>query len=87
MHYLYVLYSFKDKKTYIGQSNDLRRRFKEHTNGLVPSTKSRRPLMLIYYEAFLIGEVAKDQEKLYKTGQGRRILKKRLTKIIESLKD
>jgi putative endonuclease len=52
MYYLYVLRSLKDKKGYIGSTTDLRRRISEHTAGKVPSTKPRRPLELIYYEAY-----------------------------------
>ncbi|MFA5211589.1 MAG: GIY-YIG nuclease family protein [Patescibacteria group bacterium] len=52
MYYVYVLQSLKDGKGYIGSTNDLRRRFKEHITGKVKSTKPRRPLKLIYYEAY-----------------------------------
>jgi len=36
------------------------------------------PLVLVYYEAFIDVNAARKQEIFYKTGQGRRILKKRL---------
>jgi putative endonuclease len=52
MFYLYVLKSSKDGNCYIGSTTDLKRRFKEHSEGLVISTKNRRPLELIYYEAY-----------------------------------
>jgi len=85
MHYVYVLYSEKDKKLYIGRTDNLRQRYKQHTLGNVVSTKTRGKLILIYYEAFYIKESSVKQELFYKTGQGRRILKKRLTTIIELL--
>lgn len=78
MYYTYVLYSLKDHKHYIGYTSDLKKRFKEHISGKVASTKDRRPLELIYYEAYKENRLAKRQEKLYKTGQGRRIFNKRL---------
>ena len=56
MYYTYVLQSEKDRKFYIGFTKDLRQRFKEHAKGLVESTKNRRPLKLIYYEACLSQE-------------------------------
>ncbi|PIR43835.1 hypothetical protein COV24_00725, partial [candidate division WWE3 bacterium CG10_big_fil_rev_8_21_14_0_10_32_10] len=31
--YTYVLFSFKDKKLYIGYTNNLKRRLKEHSQG------------------------------------------------------
>ena len=47
MFYVYVLISLKDKKFYIGFTNDLKRRLKEHNSGKNISTKSRLPLKLI----------------------------------------
>ncbi len=78
MYYTYVLKSFKDNKLYIGYTNDLRNRIKEHESGLVKSTKNRRPLKLIYYEACLNKYDAIKREKYFKTGFGRRFLKNRL---------
>jgi len=78
MYYVYVLYSVKDGRRYIGFSADLKRRVEDHYRGRVKITKNRRPLKLIYYEAFINESSAKRQELFYKTGQGRRILNKRL---------
>lgn len=52
MFYLYILKSKKDGQLYTGSTNDLRRRFKEHNDGKVFSTKARRPFELVYYEAY-----------------------------------
>jgi len=52
MFYLYVLKSLKDGQSYIGSTNDLRKRLAEHNTGKVLSTKPRAPLELIYYEAY-----------------------------------
>lgn len=52
MHYVYVLKSLKDDKSYIGQTSDLKRRFAEHQNGDSVSTKNRKPFVLVYYEAY-----------------------------------
>jgi len=78
MFYTYVLKSEKDKKLYIGFSKDLRKRHDEHNNGLVSATKSRLPLILIYYEACTGKKAALEREKYFKTGFGRRFLKNRL---------
>jgi putative endonuclease len=53
MYYTYVLLSKKDRKLYTGYSKNLKLRFKQHQDGRVDSTKYRRPLLLIYYEACL----------------------------------
>lgn len=50
MYFLYFLYSLKEKNVYVGCTNNLQRRIKEHNNGLVKSTKNRAPLSLIYSE-------------------------------------
>lgn len=66
MHYVYILQSFKDKKLYIGSTNDLRVRFKQHNDGKVFSTKYRRPFKLVYYEAYLHEYQARLREKQLK---------------------
>ena len=78
MYYTYVLYSKKDCKLYVGYSSDLKKRVVLHQKGCVNITKNRRPLILVYYEAFIDEKAARDQELFYKTGQGRRVLKNRL---------
>ncbi len=78
MYYVYVLYSKKDKRKYIGYSSDLKKRIEKHLSGKVEITKNRLPMTLVYYEAFLDKSAATKQELFYKTGQGRRILNKRL---------
>ncbi len=78
MHYVYVLLSQKDKKLYIGFNSDLKRRVKEHNDGKAPSTKSRCPLKLIYYEAHISKEDAKRRESYFKTAKGKSTLKQML---------
>lgn len=78
MFYVYILLSIKDKKLYIGYTPDLRKRIVSHNNGLVKSTKPRRPLKLIFYESFLSKKDAVLREKFFKSGWGRRHLKKML---------
>jgi putative endonuclease len=75
MYYTYVLKSLKDLLLYIGSTDNLKRRFKEHSNGEVQSTKYRRPLKLIFYEAFSNREDAICREKYFKTTKGKTTLK------------
>ncbi len=86
MYYTYVLESLKDRNFYTGYTDNLQKRFKEHNAGLVMSTKSRRPLRLIYYEAYLNRWDAKRREKYLKTGMGKRDLKNRLRGYLEKSK-
>jgi len=76
--YVYVLFSVKDDGHYIGYTNNLRRRLKEHNRGKNFSTKSRRPFKLIYFEACLNEDDAKQREKYFKSTIGRRFLSRRL---------
>ncbi|MCG2696359.1 MAG: GIY-YIG nuclease family protein [Candidatus Portnoybacteria bacterium] len=62
----------------MGYTTDLKRRLKEHNQGLNQSTKPYRPWILIYYEACLDEQDAKRREKYLKTTQGQRLLKRRL---------
>ena len=63
MWYTYILRSQKDGKTYIGSTNDLKRRFKEHNDGLVRSTIHRTPFSLEAYVAVKTEERARALEK------------------------
>lgn len=78
MYYVYVLKSDKDNKNYTGYAKNLKLRFEQHNNGLVESTKNRRPLKLIYYEACLNQQDATHREKYLKTYLGKMFLRNRL---------
>ncbi len=76
--YVYVLQSLVDGDKYVGFTANLRKRIEEHQQGKSFSTKFRRPLKLIYYEASLSEEDARRRERYLKTTGGRRFLAKRL---------
>lgn len=85
MYYVYVLYSLKDLELYIGKSSDLRQRITAHNYGSVLSTKNRRPLKLIHYEAFLFPSDASARERYLKSGYGRQQLKDQCKDLFRSL--
>jgi len=76
--YVYVLESSRNSNLYVGSTNNLVRRIKEHNRGLNRSTKPYKPWRLIYYEACLCEEDAKRREYYLKTNQGGRLLKRRI---------
>jgi len=78
MFYVYILQSLKDGKLYVGYSADLNKRIDEHSKGEVTSTKSRRPMVLIYYESYRAEKDARVREIFLKTGQGRDFIKKNI---------
>lgn len=75
MYFVYVLYSIKDGKLYVGYTADLDTRINKHKKGLVPATQNRLPLKLIGYEAYLTMSDAKRREKFLKGGKGRAEMK------------
>ena len=78
MYYTYVLKSDKDENFYYGYTKDLAQRFEQHQKGLNQSTKYRRPLKLVYYEACCNECDAKRREKYLKSYRGRQFLSNRL---------
>ena len=75
MHYVYVLQSSKDHRTYVGCTKDLNRRLKQHNDGAVVSTKSRIPLKLLFLEEFYTLKEAMQRERWWKGSSGRKRLK------------
>jgi len=85
MYYNYILLSKKDNKRYIGYTKDLKRRLKEHNDGKNKSTKFRKPLTLIYYEACLNEKDAIKREKYLKSQWGNKYINKRLKNYYKNL--
>ena len=78
MYYVYILQSQKDKRKYIGETNNLERRLIEHNTGRSPYTKGRGPWELIYREEYRTRTEAIKREHFLKSGKGREYLKKKL---------
>ena len=77
MYYTYILYSSRSKNFYFGYTEDVRKRFKEHSDGLSKSTAPFRPWRLIFYAAFNNMKKAKDFELYLKTDSGKAFAYKR----------
>jgi len=77
-YYVYILQSKKDGKLYTGYTHNISNRVANHNNGLVKSTKYRRPLQLIYFEGCLSQKDATRREKYLKSGNGKIYLRNRL---------
>jgi putative endonuclease len=75
MHYVYVLQSLKDGRTYIGSTDNVERRFHEHNSGRAKSTRHRAPFKMLFVEEFETSPLAKKREMWWKSGAGRRKLK------------
>ena len=57
---------------YVGMSEDVRRRLKEHNAGRVKSTKSGRPWTILLEERVGGRKDARTRERYWKSGAGRR---------------
>ena len=79
MYYVYVLKN-ETSELYYGYTNDLRNRLKKHNKGKSFSTKGHE-WRLVYYEAYLSEEDARNREKQLKQyGQALAQLKRRIKK-------
>jgi putative endonuclease len=63
MYYVYVLKSDAHDRIYIGFSNDVDMRLKQHNAGKTKSTKAYRPWKLIHTEEFPDRVSARKREK------------------------
>lgn len=75
-YYVYILQSEKDNGYYIGITSNLKKRLFFHNQGLVKSTKYRRPLKIIHTEKFKSKPEALKREKFLKRQKGSDVFKK-----------
>ena len=50
--YVYIVFSVKLHKFYVGSTNNLQRRFEDHNRGKTKFAKQGMPWKLVYHEAF-----------------------------------
>ena len=74
-YYTYILKSLKDNGYYYGFTSDIHERLNRHNEGLVKSTKSRRPFVVNYFEEFELKSDALKRENYFKTIDGYNWLK------------
>ena len=72
MFCVYILYSLKNHKIYIGETNSIINRFHSHNElGKKGWTISGRPWVVVHIEFFETKSDALKREKQLKSGQGR----------------
>lgn len=84
MYYTYVLLSTKEKKMYLGFTQDLKTRMELHRRGFMMKGKNNGSLKLVYLEACLNKKDAVRRDKYLSSYFGRRYLKTRLKKYFAS---
>jgi len=76
MYKVYILKSLIWPKAYVGLTDDLVRRLKEHNSGKHFYTKRYIPWEIIYFENHPDLKEARKREKYFKSAAGRRYMKK-----------
>jgi putative endonuclease len=80
MFFVYLLYSERLNKRYVGSSKDIENRLSEHNKGKSNFTKTGIPWKLIYNESYLTFSEARKREVFLKSGVGRKFLDQILEK-------
>jgi len=75
---LYLVYAIKSlvkNYIYVGMTNNLKRRLKQHNTKQSQATKAYAPFKVIYTETFPNRKQARSREKYLKSGVGKEFLK------------
>ncbi|MDN4166528.1 GIY-YIG nuclease family protein [Cytophagales bacterium LB-30] len=73
--YVYAISSESRNYIYVGMTNNIERRLKEHNEGKNKSTKAYVPFKLIYFEEFSSRKEAREREIKLKSGSGKEFLR------------
>jgi putative endonuclease len=76
MYYVYILKSLVDDSKYIGITQDLKNRLKEHNANESKYSSSKSPYKIIWYSAFTKRDIAYKFEKYLKSSSGHAFTKK-----------
>ena len=71
MYFVYVLWSEKLRKRYVGMTEDVEKRMNQHNMGMSPFTKRGIPWELIHREEYPSKVEAHKRELFLKSGKGR----------------
>ncbi|MCL4510181.1 MAG: GIY-YIG nuclease family protein [Bacteroidetes bacterium] len=74
MYFVYVLFSDKLNKRYVGSTSNVERRLLEHNNGRSKFTKGGVPWKLVHSEELDTISEARRRELYLKSGAGRKFL-------------
>ena len=77
MYYVYVLKSEDHYRFYVGFTQDVEKRLKEHNKGKTKSTKGWKPWELFFVEELPTRLEAREREKYLKSGYGKQWIKEK----------
>ena len=75
MFFVYAIKSLVANYIYVGLTDNIERRLKQHNEGKGRATKPYKPFNLIHVESFDTRIEARNREKYLKTGVGKEYLK------------
>jgi putative endonuclease len=76
MFFVYVIKSKVDNRFYVGLTENVERRLKEHNGGKTRSTKPYVPWELCFFETFNTRSEARSREVYFKSGVGKEYIKR-----------
>jgi putative endonuclease len=71
IYYVYILKSLTNGRFYIGQTNNIERRLRDHNSGQSRYTSLTKPFILLHTEEFSTRAEAVRRERNLKSGKGR----------------
>lgn len=74
---VYILQSLKNRRIYVGVSENVEKRLDYHNSRLSPSTKKDAPFKLMAVESFTNLQQARRREHFLKSHQGRDVLQRK----------
>ncbi len=77
MFYVYVLKSEEHFRFYVGMTENIKNRVKEHNSGKTKSTKPWKPWSLFIFEEYETRTQARAREKYLKSGYGKQWIKEK----------
>ena len=80
MFFVYVIKSLSHKNRYVGSTDNIDKRIREHNLGKCRYTKGRIPWSLIFSETYSTRNEAMKRERFLKSGKGREWLNKKFEK-------
>jgi len=72
---MYILKNEQKDRFYIGSTNNLRRRLKEHLQGKTRTTKVLKTDKLVYFEEYNVEAEARNREKKLKSYKSKKYIK------------
>ncbi|HEY8993856.1 MAG TPA: GIY-YIG nuclease family protein [Lacunisphaera sp.] len=74
MYYVYILVCLQTGRSYVGQTDDLLRRFRLHRAGTTRTTRQKlAELVMVHWESCSTRAFAMRRERYYKAGSGHRV--------------